>query len=98
MHVGTVGITYAAADGVSRIGGTEMVDEAGWWGSRLGPIKIGLHEANETHHKRTVACQIGKETNMFGPPNHFDDGGKVDHRGPFRWIRDPAPLLLDSVD
>jgi len=79
-------------------GGMDMVDEAGWWGSLLGPIKIGLHEANETHHERTVGSQIGKETNVLGPPNHLDDCGKVDHRRPFRWIRDPAPLLLDPID
>ena len=85
-------------EGCVKNGGMEMVDEAGWWGSFLGPIKIGLYEANEAHHKRTVGCQIGKETNMFGPPNHLDDGGKVDYRRPFRWIRDPAPLLLDSID
>ena len=76
----------------------EMAEGAGWWGSLLGPIEIGLHETNETHHKRTVGCQIGKKTNMFGAPDHLDDGRKVDHRRPFRWIRDPAPLLLDSID
>ena len=76
----------------------EMVEEAGWWLSRLGPINIGLHEANETHHKRTIGCQIGKDTNMFGPPDHLDDGRKVDHRRPFGRISDPTPLLVDSID
>ena len=75
-----------------------MAGGASWWGSLLGPIKIGLHEADEAHHKGPVCCQIGEETNMFEPPNHLDDGGKVDHRRPFRWIHDPAPLLLDSID
>ena len=85
-------------EGCVKNGAEEMDEGADWRGSLLGPIKIGLHEANETHHKRTVGCQIGKETNMFGPPNHLDDGGKVDHRRPFWWVRDPPPLLLDSID
>jgi hypothetical protein len=35
---------------------------------------------------------------MFGTPNHLYDCGKIDHRCPFWWISDPAPLLFESVD
>ena len=34
---------------------------------------------------------------MFGTPDHLDDCGKIDHRCPFWWIKDPAPFLFDSV-
>lgn len=34
---------------------------------------------------------------MFGTPYHLYNCGKIDHRCPFWWISEPAPLLFEPV-
>ena len=75
-----------------------MVYGAGSWLRLLDRTNQRLRKTNETHYESAVGRQICKATNMFGTPNHLYDCGKIDHRCPFWWIGEPAPLLFESVD